>query len=275
MMDADDLLQALAAQERQRLQARPAEWDELAHGRMAPDDAVTRVKARGPVDEQELVHARELFTPPSPEFDDALVDRLVAMANANADAPAVPVGEAPANGHPVIHVEHRWWRQRAAIVSAGVMAAAAAILVLAWPRAATDEVGSARVQLPTHDMWIESPAAVRGSATAEVVPTLPPGSPFTMYLRPERGYGIVPSVALCMRKGEETRVLDVPASTAAAGTTMDLPTRLPDDVEAGRWELVALISGGPLPSDIAASCASPPADVRVQREPVEILTSSR
>lgn len=265
MMDADDLLQALAARERQRLQARPQEWDELAHGSIAPDEAVARVKARGSADDAELLRAREIFSPPSPEFDDALVDRLVAMTAAGAEA--VPVGEAPANGHPVIHAEHRWWRHRAAIVSAGVMAAAAAILVLAWPRAATDEVGSARVQLPTHQMWIESAADVRGS---ETVKTLAPGSSFTMYLRPDRGYGVVPSVAACMRKGEEMRVLDVSPSTAEAGTTMDLSTRVPDDVEAGRWELVALISGGPLPSDIAASCASPPADVQDSRTPIEI-----
>ena len=57
-MDADDLLQALAARERERLQARPAEWDELAHGRMTPDDAVAAVQARGSVDEQELARLR-------------------------------------------------------------------------------------------------------------------------------------------------------------------------------------------------------------------------
>jgi hypothetical protein len=264
-MDADDLLQALAARERERLQARPEEWEGLAHGRISPDDAVAAARARGPVDEAELAHAREVFTPPSPDFDEALVARLVAMTHSEA-MPATLVGEAPANGHPVIHAEHRWWRPRAAMVAAGVMAAAAAILVVAWPRAATDETG-ARVQLPRHEMWIESAAEVRGS---ERVETLAPGAPFTVYLRPERGYGVVPSVAACLRKGDDTRVLNVPPSTAEAGTTMELATRIPDDVDAGRWELVALIAGGALPSDIAASCASPPVDVEAQRYAVEI-----
>jgi hypothetical protein len=264
-MDADDLLQALAARERERLQARPEEWEGLAHGRISPDDAVAAARARGPVDEQELAHTRELFTPPSPEFDEALVARLVAMTHSEA-MPAALVGEAPANGHPVIHAEHRWWRPRAAMVAAGVMAAAAAILVVAWPRHATDETG-ARVQLPNHQMWIESPAEVRGS---ENVKTLAPGAAFTLYLRPERGYGVVPNVAACLRKGDETRVLEVSPSTADAGTTMDLAARLPDDVGAGRWEVIALIAGGALPSDIAASCASPPADVKVSRDTIDV-----
>lgn len=267
-MDADDLLQALAAQERERLQARPAEWDELAHGRMAPDDAVAAVQARGSVDEQELARARELFTPPSPELDEALVDRLVALATTREPLPAS--GEKPVNGHAVIHAEQRWWRHRMAMVGAGVMAAAAAVLVFTWPRGSTD-VDGPRVQLPRHEIWIESAAEVRGS---EAVKALAPGSAFTVYLRPDRGYSQTPSVAACLRKGDATRVLDVTPSKAAAGTTMDVVTHVPDDVDPGRYEVVALIAGGQLPQDIAASCASPPTDVQVSRTAIEI-TSSR
>src|SRR5687768_4393444 len=89
-MPDDDLLQALAAHERGILQARPEEWDELARGRLTPDEAEARARARAathpthvPADD-DLVRARELFSPPSAALDDAIVDRLVAMAQASA-----------------------------------------------------------------------------------------------------------------------------------------------------------------------------------------------
>ena len=266
-MDDENLLQALAAHERESMQARPQEWDELAHGRLAPDVAVARVRARGSVDESDLVHARELFTPPSPEFDDALVDRLVAMAQANATSHA-PAHVAPVNGNHVIHVEPSWWQRRRAIVAAGIMAAAAAVLVVAWPRAATDDAGVARVQLPHHEMWIEADAQVRGAA--EVVQELAPGAALRVYLRPDRGYTVKPSVAACLRKGDDTRVLTLAPITAKPGETFDVATRLPADLDEGRWELVTLVAGGPLPTDIAATCTTPPTDLQVARKPIDV-----
>jgi hypothetical protein len=270
-MADDDLLQALAASERESMQSRPEEWDELAHGRIATDVAVARARARG-VDEGDLVRARELFTPPPVEFDDALVDRLVAMAQANApaqsNAPTLAEdASAPVNGT-VIHVEPSWWQRRRAIVAATVMAAAAGVLVVAWPRAATDDTGSARVQLPHHEMWIEADAQVRGSATE--VQRLAPGAPLRVYLRPDRGYDVKPSVAACLRMGDDTRVLPLQPTAAKPGETFEVATRLPDDLGEGRWELVALVAGGALPTDVAASCANPPADLQVARKPIDV-----
>jgi hypothetical protein len=265
-MADDDLLQALAARERESMQSRPEEWDELAHGRIAADVAVDRARARG-ADEGDLVRARELFTPPPVEFDDALVDRLVAMAQANAPAQA-EVASAPVNGNTVIHVEPSWWQRRRAIVAAGVMAAAASVAVFAWPRKATDDMGSARVQLPHHEMWIEADAQVRGGGTE--VQRLAPGAPLRVYLRPDRGYDVKPSVAACLRKGDDTRVLPLQPSTAKPGETFEVGTRLPDDLAEGRWELVALVAGGALPNDVAASCANPPADLQVAKKPIDV-----
>jgi hypothetical protein len=275
-MADENLLHALAAQERERMQARPQEWDELAHGQIAPGEAVARVQARGTVDEGDLVHARELFTPPTAAFDDALVDRLVAMAQTNAPAStaatqvAAEVAAAPVNGNTVVHVEPSWWQRRRAIVAAGVMAAAAAVLVVAWPRAATDDTGAGRVALPHHEMWIEADAQVRGSADSPQFQRLAPGAAFRVYLRPDRGYDVKPSVAACLRKGDETRVLSVQTSAARPGETFDVATRVPDDLGEGRWELVTLVAGGALPSDIEASCAIPPADLQVARKSLDV-----
>jgi hypothetical protein len=268
-MADEDLLQALAASERESMQARPKEWDELAHGRLAPDEAVARARDRAPATEDDLVRARDLFTPPSPEFDDALVDRLVAMAQASAAAR----GDAPpvqkVNGAEVIHVSPSWWQRRRAIVAAGVMAAAAAVLVVAWPRAATDGTGNL-VALPHHDLWIEVDAQVRGSGTE--VQKVAPGASIRVYLRPDRGYDVAPSVAACVSKDGTTRLLSLSPITAKPGETFDVSAKLPDDLEPGRWELVTLIAGGPMRTDVPSLCAEPPADVRVEREPIEIVS---
>lgn len=282
-MPDEDLLQALAAQERGILQARPQEWDELAHGRITPDEAEARARARtaaspaSALAEDDVVRARELFSPPSAALDEAIVDRLVAMAQANAtarvaaEAQPSAANDAPragTNGDNVVHREPSWWQRKSSIVGAAVMAAAAAVLVFSWPRTAIDD-GPARVELPRHELTIEGASQIRGDATD--VQKAAPGTTITLRLQPARGYDVQPSFAACLQKDGENRALAATPSFGRPGQTFEVRAQLPADLATGRWELVALVAGGALPSDVAASCATPPSDVQVVRGAIDIV----
>lgn len=120
----DDLLERLAALEREQRDARPPAWEALARGELEPE-AVE--------DEQ----ARAVFEPLPAEFEASLVDALTASAEQEA-APSARVIPFPAIVGTVL-----------------VIAAALVLWVVNRPPPAPP--------LPTYDAWVEADAEVRGS----------------------------------------------------------------------------------------------------------------
>jgi len=256
-----DLLQAFAAHEREALQSRPAEWDAFARGEIDADEVARRLRDRG-TSEAEIARGLELFAPLSAAFDDALVAKLLAPPEGEREAPAAPPNV-------VDRSDASWWRRRS-VAWVGVVAAAAAIAVFAWPRSpvSVDTTAPSLVQLPTYDMSIQAAATVRGSADEAV--HVPPGSQLTLLLRPARAHTTSPSVAACVRRDGEVRVLAATPKLGKPGEGFEVDVALPDDLADGPAEIVAVVAGGPLPTDVAAVCASGRSDLQLVRKPITV-----
>lgn len=74
--EPEDLLDQLAQLERER-RVIDVEWEGVLAGTHDPEVVAQHMRERG-ISEEEIARARELFTPTTPEFDEALAAKLVA-----------------------------------------------------------------------------------------------------------------------------------------------------------------------------------------------------
>lgn len=83
-----DILSQLIERERGERQAR-LDWEEVTAGRASCDEVAQRMRDLGHP-EEEIVRARELFTPLSPEETEALLDRAMAAVTSGRPAEVAP-----------------------------------------------------------------------------------------------------------------------------------------------------------------------------------------
>lgn len=261
-MNDDELLEALGARERDAIERRAPEWDEVAHGRMSAEAAADRIRARGGADEAELERGMELFAPLPDAFDDALVDRLV--------------GDAPGQSAEVVRLASRSasrsaWRRPA--LGIGLVSAAAAALVLLLVRPAPDgstAAGAAAplAALPGFDLALEPTRAAVRADHPGATPHVAAGDDVELLLRPASSHSVVVHAWACLQRDALRRELALQLEAGAPGSTLVARTTIPADTVPGAWTLIAVVASD-RPADDPCALADAPTH-RVARAALEI-----
>ncbi len=272
-MNEEDALAALADALQREERLRPPEWDKVAHGRMSVEDAVAARRAAGD-DEDDIARAREMFAPMDEAQEDALAERLAAIATESTPMPVEDEVDRPVPAT-VVRPDPGVWQRR---VAYGVLAVAAAG-VLVWslrPPPDPDPAPqiAAATPLPSYEAVVQPGQAHARAGTDDGEVRLAVGAPFSVLLRPASRHEQPARTVLCLRDATgRTRRLDATQTPGGPGETLEVAASVPSDVEVGRWTLLAIVSAGDFGD---APCAARDADAtKVVQTPVEIVRSSR
>ncbi|MEX1367607.1 MAG: hypothetical protein AB1Z98_31045 [Nannocystaceae bacterium] len=282
MTEQDDALaRALAELERADRAEREPAWDEVVHGRRPAADVVEQLRAQGH-DEAELTRTAALMTPLSEEFEASLVERLLEVRGAEAEAEATEVDPTsaaapePAPAEPeaaVVQRPDRAWWQRGGTIAAGLVAAAA-VLLLVLPRDPDPGPPTpSGARLPEHELWLQpSSAEVRSTRDEPVV--VAPGETLSVLLRPATRYSTTPRVWACLERDSARQRVELTLGPITPGLTIEGSVVIPEGLAVGDWTLLTAIDDGaaPLPED---PCVTLGSVARVQRAPLQVSDSPR
>lgn len=262
-MNEDKLLQDLAqlADEQSRRDAERFDrrWDDLAAGRLSPEEeAALRAEAEGSPD---LELAWEGFRPLAPELRAAIVRDAAARLEAS---------KKPGEPARVLVFPRKAWL-------AGLAVAASLILAVSiWRFPGTREPLPAYQLIPGGGLRNERSGA--GSA-AEIL-RLAPGIRFEVVLRPERAAENEPAVKIFkFRNGNiEPLPLDKKLIEIAPGGTVRISAVLGEDfdLEPGEQTLVFVVGrGGSLPAAEKLLATKPHSDWQLLEQRVEVIAPDR
>lgn len=258
-----DLAQLADEQSRRDAERFDRRWDDLAAGRLSPEQgAALRAEAEGSPD---LELAWEGFQPLAPELRAAIVRDAASRLEAGKQ-PAAPARVLPFPGR----------LSRKTLLSGLAVAASLILAVSIWRFPGTREPLPAYQLIPGGGLRNERSGA--GSA-AEIL-RLAPGVRFEVVLRPERAAENEPAVKIFkFRNGNiEPLPLDKKLIEIAPGGTVRISAVLGEDfdLEPGEQTLVFVVGrGGSLPAAEKLLATKPHSDWQLLEQRVEVIAPDR
>jgi hypothetical protein len=278
-MNDEEVLQALAAEYQREDDARPHEWDDVAHGRRTVAEAIEARRAAG-APEADVQRAAALFAPLDDDFDARLagdlVRRLAAPSEATDDSSSEAAGpQAPTPSANVLTPSPARWRRGAIVGAATAAAAALALWVGGRPPiepgldSGLDSGRGGGAELPGYALGVQPGAAAVRSAAATDQPELTIGHEFAVLLRPAARHQEPARAQICLRQETGTILLPSRQAPGAPGETLDVTVELPATVAPGPATIIAVVAAGPRPDDPCAAEDSPA--TRVSRADVQLV----